>query len=93
MITGNIKDCEKYYGVHKDFEAVFECLKKISKDSEKCVIKEGQAWINAPITPKGNGKNFEAHKKFIDIQYILSGSEVFGYSEVKRLKIIKEYSE
>lgn len=91
MITGNIKDCEKYYGVHKDFEAVFECLKKISKDSEKYVIKEGDAWVNAPITPKGNGKNFEAHKKFIDIHYIISGSEVFGYSEVNRLEVTKEF--
>jgi YhcH/YjgK/YiaL family protein len=34
---------------------------------------------------------WEAHKKYIDIQYILSGSEIIAYSNISDLKITKEY--
>lgn len=36
---------------------------------------------------------FEAHRDFIDIHFILSGSEVFGYSNVDSLKLTKEYDQ
>lgn len=34
---------------------------------------------------------WEAHKKYIDIQYILSGSEIIAYSNINDLKVTKEY--
>lgn len=93
MITANIKNCEKYYGVHKDFKAVFEHLKTIKPGDEKCVISEGNVWVNPPAVANTGGTTFEAHKNFIDIHYICAGKEKFGYADVETLKTTKAYDE
>lgn len=36
---------------------------------------------------------FESHKKYIDIQYIVKGSEVMDVSNLEDLEIIEEYDE
>lgn len=36
---------------------------------------------------------FESHKKYIDIQYIVKGSEVMDVSNLEELEIIEEYDE
>ena len=35
MVTGNIKNCEKYYPLHKHFRDVFEYLKNVKKEDGK----------------------------------------------------------
>lgn len=35
--------------------------------------------------------NFEAHKKYVDIHYILDGTETIAISNTKELDVIKEY--
>ena len=41
----------------------------------------------------GSEKSFEAHKKFIDVHYCISGSEGIGYNHVTELEPITEYNE
>lgn len=41
----------------------------------------------------GNKKLFEAHRKYIDLHYILEGTEQFGYANIDTLKPVNEYSE
>jgi biofilm protein TabA len=42
--------------------------------------------------PLGEGK-WEAHRDYIDIQYIADGVENIGYADVESLKVIEEYDE
>ena len=35
----------------------------------------------------------EAHKKYIDVQFVAKGSELIGYAPLKNQKIITEYNE
>lgn len=35
----------------------------------------------------------EAHKKYIDVQYVISGTEVIGYTPYNSQKVYKEYDE
>jgi len=36
---------------------------------------------------------FEAHRKYIDIQYVISGNELHGYAPLSKLKIQDAYNE
>lgn len=97
MITDSIKNISLYENIHKDFKKVFEVLRKIADGevTERIVLEEGSVWVSAPaeaVIPEGI-RMFEAHRDFIDIHFILSGSEVFGYSKVESLKITKEYDQ
>lgn len=91
MIKENIKYAKKYYAMNKDFEAVFEILKNLTKNSGKTIVKDGEVWVNAPAVTQTAVKPFEAHRKFIDIHYVLSGGEVFGHSDIKKLTVTKKY--
>ena len=94
MITDSLKNCATYETLHKDFKKVFEALQKLDGNvSEAVVLDKGNVWINPPSltqVPEG-AREFEAHRDFIDIHYILSGSEAFGYANVECLKTTKEY--
>ena len=97
MVTDSIKNIDQYVSLHKDFAKVAEVLKTLTVDSPagKIVIDEGNVWINIATS---NGldesvKNrFEAHKDFIDIHYIITGSENFGYGNISHLEITEPYN-
>ena len=96
MITGNIKLCDKYNNVHKDFEKVFDYLKNnLCKESTGRADLADGVWVNAPFAPESDGisNTFEAHRNYIDIHYILSGKEAFGYADVDSLSTTKAYDE
>jgi len=42
--------------------------------------------------PEG-GPRFEAHRKYTDIQFIVSGAEVIGVAPLKAMKVEEEYDE
>ena len=93
MVTANIKNCERYYPLHKHFEAVFEYLKTVKKEDGKYIISKGNAWINPPVVRNAGSDIYETHRNFIDIHYILSGSQTFGCCNPERLEIFEKYDE
>ena len=93
MVIGNIKNCEKYYPLHKHFKDVFEYLKTVRKEDGKYVISDGNAWVNPPVVRNVCSDIYETHQKFIDIHYILSGSQTFGCCNPERLDVIEKYDE
>ena len=73
MITGNIKDAERYYSVNPNFKAAFEFLKTLTKDSKEGAF-EGDGFRGFVSSPKtadkmedGSEKVFEAHRDWLDI--------------------------
>ena len=96
MVIDTIKNIDMYAGLHKDFPKVIEFLKTLTPDSpcEKTVFEEGNLWVNvseAPGLSPDKTPVCEEHRDFIDIQYIISGSENFGYSDISHLDVTKEY--
>lgn len=51
------------------------------------------ALLSTYVTQKETEKLFEAHKKYIDIQYIISGRETIYWSLIENLTSNGEYSE
>jgi len=90
MIKDNIKNYKTYVSVHKDFEKVFEFLNKLDSNTKpgKYVIEEDRVWVNVSESEHDENaeRQYEAHRDFIDVHYIISGGEKFGCSEIDKLK-------
>lgn len=96
MIVANIKDAERYYSVNPYFKEIFDFLGTLNKDSlegTKC-----EAWrAGISVCEKrdfdelGELRPAEAHRAYLDIHYVISGSEGMGYADVSRLSPITEY--
>ena len=97
MIIDNIKNADKYFGVSERIKKGLTYL----RETNFLEVEPGRYDIDgdniyAMVTkyttkPIQEGK-WEAHRKYMDIHYIVSGKEQMGYVYIKNLKgIIKEY--
>ena len=97
MILDTIKNIDQYASLHKDFAKVIEFLKALTPNSPagKTVLDEGNVWVNV-FESEGASKDktpvCEEHRNFIDIQYIVSGSENFGYADISKLTVTTPYN-
>jgi biofilm protein TabA len=98
MITDEIRNFSKYtdidpgitraldYLAAADFSAMAPGRHEIDGDDIYAIV------MNYRTKPLGEGK-WEAHRDYIDIQYIAEGVENIGYADVESLKVIEEYDE
>lgn len=84
MIVDRLANAEAYYAMHPAFEQAFAFLRQggladlpdgrheIDGDRLFCIISRaaGRPRAEAPL---------EAHRKYIDIQYVIAGSEEMGW--------------
>lgn len=84
MIKDKLENAEKYYNVSKNLKKGFEWLK--SQDLEN--IESGKYNIDGEIVYANiqeyetkEDALYEAHKKYIDIQYMIRGREMVGVCE------------
>ncbi|MBE7043329.1 MAG: DUF386 domain-containing protein [Ruminococcaceae bacterium] len=94
MIVDHIKNYQQYGFVNEDFEKVFDVLKTLDKTSPmgKIMIEEGRLWISiGEASERTSLAEFEAHKDFIDIHFLLSGKEEFGFANVDGLSVTIPY--
>jgi len=94
MILDNIRNCEMYTAENKGLEKGFEFIKEYLKnplEAGKYEIDGDKVYaVVQEYETKAPGK-FEAHKKYIDIQFIVSGKELIGYENIKALTPDTEY--
>ena len=97
MIIDNIKNCEKYESVHEGFKAGFLAIKQYVKDNAeigKYEIdgKKVYAMVQEYESKLSAERKFEAHKNYIDIQFISEGTEVIYASDISSLTVKEEYN-
>lgn len=64
-------------------------------ENGKYEIKEGKVWAivqDYNTKPESEGK-YEAHRKFVDIQFIIEGEELIGVGNLDDCEAITEYDE
>lgn len=97
MILDSIQNTEKYKTINARFEAAMDFL-LVHKDgglaAGRYEIADGvyamaQYYNSKPIS---EGK-YEAHKKFIDIQYIVNGEELIGWQTLNKMSLIEFFEE
>lgn len=96
MICDNLRNCETYYGINSRFEQAFDFIKKavaenypvgryeIDGDNLYAMVQEYNTNLLA------NAK-FEGHKRYIDIQYIVSGEELMKVADISKVTASTEY--
>ena len=99
MIIGNKKDFLRYKKLNEAFGCAFSFLETLSEDSVNASIDENGVQGGISVIAKSNifadggPKCFEAHRKNIDIHYVLQGEERFGYAHIDTLCPTTEYNE
>lgn len=98
MIADNIKNAHLYYKLEKNYAEALGFLKntdlKVLPDG-KYPIKGDEVFaiIQTYTTkPESEGK-LEAHRQYTDIQYIISGEEKLGYTNINKFSPTTEYDE
>jgi len=85
MIVDTLEQSEKYLSLHPRFKAAFDFLKTMDLQA----LPEGRLELDGSnlyastqcyqTKPVAEGK-LEAHRKYIDIQVVVSGEEYIGYA-------------
>jgi biofilm protein TabA len=96
MILDTIENTHLYLGVNARFAKAFEILKDKSlsqKEDGKYPVDGDKIYytIQRYTTKPLNEGKLEAHRKYIDIQFLLEGQELLGYAPLKGLTIAEEY--
>lgn len=98
MIKDNIKNYKNYLGISENLDKGFEYLLNmdfLAVDCGRYYVLDEKLFANVDkykTKPADDGK-FEAHKKYIDIQYIVKGFEKIGYGEISDFSEITKYDE
>ena len=95
MIYDKLDHIETYKGLSKDLYLGLEFLKSVSLDIENGVHEINprvKAIVSEYETKMVNENGFEAHREYIDIQYLISGEEIVGYLPIECLNEIKAYN-
>ncbi len=87
MILDSLDQADRYAPLHSSFEAAFDFLKnnksKALADGEYAI--DGDRVFAIVARSVGRGRKparLEAHRRYIDIQYVAEGHEVMGWSEL-----------
>lgn len=83
VVVDNLVNADRYYDRHPGFRAAFEFLRTQKLDSLTTgrLAIDGERLYAIVSRDKGRGKaaaKLEAHRKYIDIQYVIAGDEVIG---------------
>jgi YhcH/YjgK/YiaL family protein len=93
MITDILKN-SSIYESSEAFRTAFRFLKTLSADSEEQRYELGNgiyAVVESYMTKPETKGRLEAHRKFIDIQMLLTGREKIGWHNIKDLSIETPY--
>jgi YhcH/YjgK/YiaL family protein len=97
MIFDSINNAEIYYGLGEKFKIAFQFLQSTDFGSLKDdkIVLDGDnifAMIQKYKAKNIEDTTWETHKKYIDIQYIVSGTEKMGFVSPNYLDTIIEYN-
>jgi biofilm protein TabA len=98
MIFDSIENSRRYDGCHPLFEKAFNFLKSVGDVSllGNRIEIEGDALFAIKVCDKGRGKAdspLETHRKYIDVQYTVSGEDLIGWKPVPNGTAGRGYSE
>ena len=98
MVTDVIQNAHLYEGLNERFKSAFAYLNETDFSAIKIgkYVIEGDnifAIVNEFETKDKHECDAEAHKKHIDIQYVVKGTEMFGYAPLTTQKPVIDYDE
>lgn len=96
MIADNLKNCGKYISTHKGFDKAFAFLEKAVSENlpvGRYEIDGNRVFAFIQEYESKLDSSFEAHKNYIDIQFIISGTEVMKVADISQMTVSVPYVE
>ncbi len=98
MIAGTIQHAEEQVKMTPNLEKAFEFLKTTDLGSladGRIEVEGAQVYVlvQSYETLPPEAARFEAHKKYLDIQYVAAGEEVIGWAPLHRMVDCTPYNE
>lgn len=98
MILDKIENWNYYFGadskLYNDMRFILEDFTSDLQDGRYNIKGDDiYAMVQSYRTDAPENKKLESHKRYIDIQYIVSGTEVIGWLPTEGLKVMTPYSE
>ncbi len=96
MIKDNLKNASKYYSLSPRMELAFKFLENNNLNNFKLgqhEIDGDNIYMNIQEYETKISDNLEAHRKYIDIQYMIKGEEKMGVCSLDNLIPTCEYDE
>ncbi len=95
MIMDTLKNIDTYLNIHPDMSKVLDFIKTVNENTPAGRIELSQfggfALIMEYESEPVSQRKFETHKKFIDVQIILSGRERIDWVPVDNLESLDVY--
>lgn len=98
MIKNSLKYTKIYYNLSKNLKTALEFLENNNLknfQNGKYEIQGEDIYVNIQdyqTKPQNQGK-WEAHRKYIDIQFLIEGSEKIGVGEIQNYSTVETYDE
>ena len=87
MILDHISNYRKYINLHPAFGKAFEFLNELQEDARGGFTIDGKKIFASIAEVEGRGieaAKLEAHREYIDIQYIMEGADYIGWADTNR---------
>lgn len=94
MIKDELINSETYYGLSAGIKKGFEWLKNTNLDNisdGRYEIDGNKIYANVQTYETKDDAKYEAHRNYIDIQYIVEGSERIGVAHYRDCTVCIEY--
>ena len=94
MILCPFKELRRYAAVIPGLEEAIETIEKLpNRETATYPLSCGKVMVSSGSSKPLEGALLEAHAKFLDIQYILEGSEVMGWAPTDSLTPEGEFNQ
>ena len=96
MIIDKLENLPMYFSLHPDMEKACEFLKDFYANPgelRRYELNDQGLFVNAETytTKPAEGRNAEAHRKYVDLQFVVSGHEQIGIAPVENAKPVDEF--
>ena len=99
MIVGKLKDIQRYKGIHKNIDTAIDFV----LNNDLLVLPKGKTEIDGKNVYVNRDTYvarpleecfFENHEHYLDLQIVLKGKELFGYTDISNpsLKVTTSYN-
>ena len=94
MIVCPFKDIGRYAPIIPGLEEAVKAIAKLTDLTPRTVPLSGgnKILIQEYTTKDGNAQQVEAHREFLDLQYIIEGEELVGWAPLDTLTPADEYN-
>ncbi|MCE9591922.1 MAG: YhcH/YjgK/YiaL family protein [Planctomycetes bacterium] len=96
MILDHLDNASAYLGVHPRVAAALQFLRntdlaKLPVGKHAIQGEDVYALVSLSKTKHPDPLTWESHRKYIDVQCIVSGTEAMGHANISDLKMTKDY--